>query len=70
MDGEPQVGDSIPMRVPLAALEGVLTPSITESAVKLLTVRYFLYLALADDQRSYFKNTEIQLWRKAAGGSA
>ena len=58
------MGDSIPIRVPLAALEGVLTPSITEEAVKLVSVHYYLYLALADEQRSYFKSTEIQLWRK------
>ncbi len=64
MDGEPQVEDRIPIRVPLTALEDVLTPTLAHDAVKLLTVRYYLYLALSDDQRSYFKTQEIQMWRK------
>ena len=33
-------------------------------SLKLLTVRYYLYLALHDEQRAYFKTQEIQLWRK------
>ena len=64
MDGEPQVDDRIPIRVPLAALEQVLSPTIAHESLKLLTVRYYLYLALHDEQRAYFKTQEIQLWRK------
>ena len=65
MDGEPQVDDRIPIRVPLAALESLLTPTIAHDSLRLLSVRYYLYLALHDEQRAYFKTQEIFLWRKA-----
>ena len=70
MDGEPQVDDRIPIRVPLAALESLLTPTIAHDALRLLSVRYYLYLALHDEQRAYFKTQEIFLWRKAEAGAA
>jgi vacuolar protein sorting-associated protein 26 len=70
MDGEPQVDDRIPIRVPLAALESLLTPTIAHDSLRLLSVRYYLYLALHDEQRAYFKTQEIFLWRKAEAGAA
>ena len=66
MDGEPQRGDRIPIRVPLAALANVLTPTMANLGNGLLSVRYFLYLALHDEHRAYFKQQEVQLWRKTA----
>jgi hypothetical protein len=64
MDGEPQKKDRVPIRVPLGALSNVLTPTLSNVGNGLLSVRYYLYLALHDEHRAYFKQQEVQLWRK------
>lgn len=78
MDGAPVKGESIPIRVFLAGYD--LTPTMREINKK-FSVRYFLNLVLMDtEDRRYFKQQEITLWRKpdktrksissGAGGSA
>lgn len=65
MDGAPVRGESIPIRLFLAGYE--LTPTMREIN-KRFSVRYYLNLVLVDeDDRRYFKQQEIVLWRKAEG---
>lgn len=55
-------GESIPIRVFLAGYE--LTPTMRDINKK-FSVRYFLNLVLMDtEDRRYFKQQEITLWRK------
>lgn len=62
MDGAPVRGESIPIRVFLAGYE--LTPTMRDINKK-FSVRYFLNLVLMDtEDRRYFKQQEITLWRK------
>eukprot|EP01134_Creolimax_fragrantissima_P002805 CFRG2805T1 len=62
MDGAPVKGESIPIRLFLAGFD--LTPSMTDIC-KRFSVRYYLNLVLIDeDDRRYFKQQEITLWRK------
>lgn len=62
MDGAPVKGESIPIRLFLAPYE--LTPTMHEIANK-FSVRYYLNLVLVDEEdRRYFKQQEIILWRK------
>uniref|UniRef100_H2ZQK0 Uncharacterized protein n=1 Tax=Ciona savignyi TaxID=51511 RepID=H2ZQK0_CIOSA len=62
MDGAPVKGESIPIRLFLAGYN--LTPSMREINRK-FSVRYFLNLVLIDEEdRRYFKQQEIILWRK------
>ncbi|CAK8684959.1 vacuolar protein sorting-associated protein 26B-like [Clavelina lepadiformis] len=62
MDGAPVKGESIPIRLFLAGYE--LTPSMRDVNKK-FSVRYFLNLVLIDEEdRRYFKQQEIILWRK------
>uniref|UniRef100_A0AAG5DEM3 Vacuolar protein sorting-associated protein 26 n=1 Tax=Anopheles atroparvus TaxID=41427 RepID=A0AAG5DEM3_ANOAO len=63
MDGSPVKGESIPIRVFLAGYD--LTVTMREINKK-FSVRYFLNLVLIDtEDRRYFKQQEITLWRKA-----
>ncbi|XP_019875182.2 vacuolar protein sorting-associated protein 26B-like isoform X2 [Aethina tumida] len=62
MDGAPVRGESIPIRVFLAGYD--LTPTMRDINKK-FSVRYFLNLVLMDtEDRRYFKQQEITLWRK------
>jgi len=63
MDGCPsKVGEVVPIRLYLAAYE--LTPSFKNINNK-YSVKYFLNLVLVDEEdRRYFKQQEITLWRK------
>jgi len=64
MDGCPVRGEKLPIRLYLGGLSQ-LTPTYT-SVGGLLNVRYFANLVLIDeDDRRYFKSTEIHLWRKS-----
>ena len=63
MDGAPVKGESIPIRVFLAGYD--LTPTMRDINKK-FSVRYYLNLVLVDEEeRRYFKQQEITLWRKA-----
>jgi len=62
MDGAPVRGESIPIRVFLAGYD--LTPTMRDINKK-FSVRYYLNLVLVDEEeRRYFKQQEITLWRK------
>ena len=62
MDGAPVRGESIPIRLFLAGYE--LTPTMKDISKK-FSVRYYLNLVLVDEEeRRYFKQQEIVLWRK------
>lgn len=62
MDGAPVRGESIPIRLFLAGYE--LTPTFKDVNKK-FSVRYFLNLVLVDEEeRRYFKQQEVVLWRK------
>jgi len=62
MDGAPVRGESIPIRVFLAGYD--LTPTMKDINKK-FSVRYYLNLVLVDEEdRRYFKQQEIILWRK------
>lgn len=63
MDGAPVKGESIPIRLFLGAYD--LTPSMRDVQKK-FSVKYYLNLVLVDEEeRRYFKQQEIVLWRKA-----
>lgn len=63
MDGMPVKGESIPVRFFLAPFP--LTPTYRNVNNK-FSVRYFLNLVLVDeDDRRYFKQQEIIIWRKS-----
>uniref|UniRef100_A0A5F9CR38 VPS26 retromer complex component B n=1 Tax=Oryctolagus cuniculus TaxID=9986 RepID=A0A5F9CR38_RABIT len=62
MDGAPVRGESIPIRLFLAGYE--LTPTMRDINKK-FSVRYYLNLVLIDEEeRRYFKQQEVVLWRK------
>ena len=62
MDGAPVKGESIPIRLFLSGYE--LTPTMKD-VNKRFSVRYYLNLVLVDEEeRRYFKQQEISLWRK------
>ncbi|CAF1570695.1 unnamed protein product [Adineta ricciae] len=62
MDGAPVRGESIPIRLFLGGYD--LTPTMKDVQKK-FSVRYFLNLVLVDEEeRRYFKQQEIVLWRK------
>lgn len=62
MDGAPVRGESIPIRVFLAGYD--LAPTMRDINKK-FSVRYYLNLVLMDEEdRRYFKQQEITLWRK------
>jgi len=62
MDGAPVKGESIPVRLFLGAFD--LTPTYKNICNK-FSVKYLLNLVLVDEEdRRYFKQTDITLWRK------
>ncbi|XP_018397190.1 PREDICTED: vacuolar protein sorting-associated protein 26B-like [Cyphomyrmex costatus] len=62
MDGAPVRGESIPIRVFLAGYD--MAPTMRDINKK-FSVRYYLNLVLMDEEdRRYFKQQEITLWRK------
>jgi len=62
MDGAPVRGESIPVRLFLGAFD--LTPTYKNICGK-YNVKYLLNLVLVDEEdRRYFKQTDITLWRK------
>lgn len=63
MDGAPVKGESIPIRLFLGAYN--LTPTMRDIQKK-FSCKYYLNLVLVDEEeRRYFKQQEIVLWRKA-----
>ncbi|TYZ57895.1 hypothetical protein PybrP1_010499 [[Pythium] brassicae (nom. inval.)] len=65
MDGAPVKGESIPVRLYLAPY--ALTPTYRNVQNK-FSIKYFLNLVLVDEEdRRYFKQQEITIWRKALG---
>lgn len=63
MDGAPVRGESIPIRLFLSGYD--LNPTMRDINKK-FSVRYYLNLVLVDEEeRRYFKQQEIVLWRKA-----
>lgn len=63
MDGAPVRGESIPIRLFLSGYE--LTPTMRDINKK-FSVRYYLNLVLVDEEeRRYFKQQEITIFRKA-----
>lgn len=63
MDGAPVKGESIPIRLFLGAYD--LTPTMRD-VQKRFSCKYYLNLVLVDEEeRRYFKQQEIILWRKA-----
>ncbi|RLN47643.1 hypothetical protein BBJ29_007195 [Phytophthora kernoviae] len=65
MDGAPVKGESVPVRLYLAPYE--LTPTY-RSVQSRFSVKYFINLVLVDEEdRRYFKQQEIVLWRKSIG---
>lgn len=64
MDGGPVKGECIPIRLFLKAFDQA-QPTMKDVAKK-FSVKYYLNLVLVDEEdRRYFKQQEIQLWRKA-----
>eukprot|EP00521_Asterionellopsis_glacialis_P007117 CAMPEP_0195284120 /NCGR_PEP_ID=MMETSP0707-20130614/2436_1 /TAXON_ID=33640 /ORGANISM="Asterionellopsis glacialis, Strain CCMP134" /LENGTH=397 /DNA_ID=CAMNT_0040343421 /DNA_START=103 /DNA_END=1296 /DNA_ORIENTATION=+ len=67
MDGAPVKGEVIPVRLSLRGMPADLTPTYT-AVNNRFSVRYFLNLVLVDEEdRRYFKQQEIILWRKELG---
>ncbi|TDH69195.1 hypothetical protein CCR75_002281 [Bremia lactucae] len=65
LDGAPVKGESVPVRLYLAPYALTLTYRNVENR---FSVRYFLNLVLVDEEdRRYFKQQEIILWRKSSG---
>jgi vacuolar protein sorting-associated protein 26 len=66
MNGAPVKGEVVPVRLYIAGIPGDMTP--TYSSGNRFSVRYFLNLVLIDEEdRRYFKQQEIILWRKTLG---
>jgi vacuolar protein sorting-associated protein 26 len=67
MDGAPVKDEVIPVKLALSGIPADLTPTYT-AVNNRFSVRYFLNLVLVDeDDRRYFKQQEIILWRKELG---
>mmetsp|Transcript_48624 Transcript_48624/g.72582 ORF Transcript_48624/g.72582 Transcript_48624/m.72582 type:complete len:354 (-) Transcript_48624:190-1251(-) len=67
MDGAPVKDEVIPVRLSLAGIPADLTPTFTVVNNR-FSVRYYINLVLVDmDDRRYFKQQEIFLWRKELG---
>lgn len=63
MDGAPVKGECVPIRLYLKPLKA-LTPTF-RLVNNVFTVKYYLNLVLIDEEdRRYFKQQEIILWRK------
>lgn len=68
MDGAPVKGEVVPVRLHLGGIPADLTPTFESAQNKRFSVRYFLNLVLVDEEdRRYFKQQEIILWRKELG---
>jgi len=64
MDGQPAKGGAVPVRMFLGGIPAELTPTHRDVYGR-FSVRYFLNLVLVDEEdRRYFKQQEIELWRK------
>ena len=64
MDGAPVKGELVPVRFYLAAAGNDLTPTY-ENVNNRFACKYVINLVLVDEQnRRYFKQHEIVLWRK------
>lgn len=62
MDGNPEPGENVPVRLFLKPMN--LTPTYRTVNNK-FSVKYYLNLVLVDEEdRRYFKQQEIQLWRR------
>ncbi len=62
MDGAPVKGETIPVRLFLESFP--LTPTYPNVTNK-FSVKYYLNLVLVDEEdRRYFKQQEVKLWRK------
>ena len=62
MDGSPVKGECVPIRFYLSSTD--MTPTYTNINNK-FTCRYYINLVLIDEEdRRYFKQQEIELWRK------
>ncbi len=62
MDGAPVKGECVPIRLYLSSLD--LSPTY-RSVNNMFSVKYYLNLVLVDEEdRRYFKQQEIVLWRK------
>jgi vacuolar protein sorting-associated protein 26 len=67
MDGAPVKGEVIPVKLSLRGIPADMTPTYT-AVNNRFSVRYFLNLVLVDeDDRRYFKQQEIILWRNELG---
>ena len=63
MDGAPVRGEQIPIRLYLSGFD--LTPSYSNVNNR-FSVKYYINLVLIDEEdRRYFKQQEIIIWRKA-----
>jgi len=67
MDGAPVKGEVIPVKLSLRGIPADLTPTY-DAVNNRFSVRYYLNLVLVDEEdRRYFKQQEIILWRKELG---
>lgn len=67
MDGAPVKGEVIPVKLSMRGIPADLTPTYN-SINNRFSVRYFLNLVLVDEEdRRYFKQQEIILWRNNLG---
>jgi len=67
MDGAPVKGEVIPVRLYLGGIPADLTPTY-DAPNSRFSVKYYLNLVLVDEEdRRYFKQQEIILWRKQLG---
>ena len=67
MDGAPVKGEIIPVRLFLGGIPADLTPTY-DSPNSRFAVKYYLNLVLVDEEdRRYFKQQEIILWRQSLG---
>ena len=67
MDGAPVRGECVPVRMFLKGVGGELTPTYRNVGGR-FSLKYYLNLVLVDEEdRRYFKQQEITLWRKTLG---
>ena len=63
MDGEPVVGEVVPIRLFLSSIEG-LTPT-QKNINNTFSCTYFLSIMIHDEEgRKFFKQHEFEVWRK------
>lgn len=63
MDGEPVVGEVVPIRLFLSSIEG-LTPT-QRNVNNTFSCTYFLSIMIHDEEgRKFFKQHEFEVWRK------